>query len=319
MTTGISLNPQVLDRSRPVLQRAVELATHLGLKLYNRTFRRIDAALYLAEVVTHLQGQASRNYAAEIDRVNDAIRVELARLEALTRSESRRLEKSWRGKDPTKGGAQETAAITYTQPLTVVLTMRTPHMRGYAEVLLAVEALGRALDAAWYNQKLTTVQRLDLELLLFRNCMRASINIERLAWGVARRVRDDTELPNYRAMLVKRTGRDPEAANAPAVDQESAEAMTPGEAAHLHASETLASALLSVESAPATSESRAEDAPDRTAPSATLDAQGTEGQAAASASPAPPPAGAEAATASEPTPILSRRRSVRDLLAGATG
>jgi hypothetical protein len=319
MTTGLSLNPQVLDHSRPVLQRSVELATHLGLKLYNRTFRRIDAALYLAEVVTHLQGPASRHYAAEIDQVNDAIRMELARLAAFAGSERRHLEKSGLGKDPTKGGAQEMVAITYTQPATVVLTMRTPHMRGYAEVLLAVEALSRTLDAAWYAQRVTTVQRLDLELLLFRNCMRASINIERLAWGVARRVRDDTELPNYRAMLVKRTGRGLEAANAPAVDQESAEVMTPGEAAHLHASETLASDLLAAESAAATSESRTEDASDRTAPSATLDAQGTEGQPAESASPAPPLAGAEAATASEPTPITPRRRSVRDLLAGATG
>lgn len=319
MTTGLSLNPQVLDHSRPVLQRSVELSTHLGLKLYNRTFRRIDAALYLAEVVTHLQGPASRRYAAEIDQVNDAIRVELARLEAFTGSESRRLEKSWRGKDPTKGGAKETAAITYTQPATVVLTMRTPHMRGYAEVLLAVEALSRTLDAAWYAQRVTTVQRLDLELLLFRNCMRASINIERLAWGVARRVRDDTELPNYRAMLVKRTGRGLEAANAPAVDQESAEVMTSGEAAHLHASETLASDLLAAESAAAPSEPRTEDTPDRTVSSATLAVQGIEDQPAESAFPAPPLAGAEATLASEPTPIPGRRRSVRDLLAGATG
>jgi len=319
MTTGLSLNPQVLDHSRPVLQRSVELSTHLGLKLYNRTFRRIDAALYLAEVVTHLQGPASRRYAAEIDQVNAAIQVELMRLEAFTGSESRRLEKSWRGKDSTQGGAKETAAITYTQPATVVLTMRTPHMRGYAEVLLAVEALSRTLDAAWYAQRVTTMQRLDLELLLFRNCMRASINIERLAWGVARRVRDDTELPNYRAMLVKRTGRGLEAANAPAVDQESAEVMTSGEAAHLHASETLASDLLAAESAAAPSEPRTEDTPDRTVSSATLAVQGMEDQPAESAFPAPPPAGAEATPASEPTLIPGRRRSVRDLLVGAVG
>ncbi len=68
------LNPKVLDRSRAVVRQPIELATHLGLKLYNRTFPRVEAALYLAEVIVHLQGRASRDYADEIEQVNAAIK-----------------------------------------------------------------------------------------------------------------------------------------------------------------------------------------------------------------------------------------------------
>ena len=56
MTTPHPLNPRVFDRSRPVVRRPVELATHLGLKTYNRTFARIEAALFLAEVIAHFKG-----------------------------------------------------------------------------------------------------------------------------------------------------------------------------------------------------------------------------------------------------------------------
>ena len=83
-----------------------------------------------------------------------------------------------------------------------------------------MEGAGRALDRAWYAGAVNTRERLDLENLLFRNCMRACGVIERLARGLARRVRDDAEMPGYRDMLVKRTGRGPGAANPPAVDAE---------------------------------------------------------------------------------------------------
>ena len=47
MTTPHPLNPRVFDRSRPVVRRPVELATHLGLKIYHRTFAREEAFINL--------------------------------------------------------------------------------------------------------------------------------------------------------------------------------------------------------------------------------------------------------------------------------
>jgi hypothetical protein len=259
--TAIALNPQVNDGSRPVLRHPVELATHLGLKIYNRTFRRIDAAHYLAQVVTHLQGAASRTYATEINQVNAAIEAELDRLVTFVGGENRRLDKHLRQQASEKGGGKETLTIVYTQPVSVELAMRTPQMRRYADLIATVEATSRALDIAWYQQCLTTAQRLDLELLLFRNFMRTCINVERLAWGLARRVRDGTEAPGYREMLRKRTGRDPDAATAPAVDDEGEARMTRNEVAHLQASESLAAALLAPSPVAAEAVAASEDEP----------------------------------------------------------
>ncbi len=241
MQNPAPLNPAVVDRSRPVARHPVELATHIGLKTYNRTFSRVEAALFLAEVVVHLQGRASRDYAQEIDQVNGAIARELDRLEAFATGEGRRIGNVLK-KGPV-GPADGGSDIRYTRPARVELTMRTPRMRRYAALLAELERAGRALDAAWYAGVIGTVERFDLENLLFRNFMRACGVFERLARGLARRVRDDTETPGYRDMLVKRTGRGPDAASAPVVAEEGAEAMTAGEAASLQATEALVADL----------------------------------------------------------------------------
>ncbi|MBK8168616.1 MAG: hypothetical protein IPK64_21935 [bacterium] len=241
----VPLNPPVLDRSRPVVRRPVELATHLGLKVYNRTFPRMEAAVFLAEVVAHLQGRASRDYAAEIDQVTEAIVGELDRLEAFVTGESRQLANAAR-RSPPAGAPVE---VGYTGPARVELTMRTPAMRRYAGLVAAVEDIARALDLAWYGGALTTPARLARENGLFRQCARACGVIERLARGLARRVRDDSEAPGYRDMLVKRTGRGPDAP-APAVKDEGREEMTDEERRSLQATDALAGAWLADEPGP---------------------------------------------------------------------
>ena len=73
------LNPTLPNRSLAVLQQSLRLASHVGIKTYNRTFRRMDAALYLAQIVVRVQARpaASMN---RIAQVNEAISAELKRL-----------------------------------------------------------------------------------------------------------------------------------------------------------------------------------------------------------------------------------------------
>lgn len=294
-----SLNPRVLDRSRAVVRQPVELATHLGLKLYNRTFPRVEAALYLAEVIVHLQGRASRDYAEEIAQVNTAIGRELDRLTRFAENEARQLGKL---AGDASGDALE---VQYTQAIRLDLTLRTPRARRYALLLAGLERTSRDLDKAWYGGALETPQRLERERLLFRNVMRGCGVVERLARGLARRVRDDSETPDYRDMLIKRTGRGPDAEPAPAVHAEDAADMTAEEAASLQATEAMAQALSSTpvaedETAPpsARSENLTETA--ETAP-------GKEDEGAAM-----PDAVDAAAPEPEVVPTSTRRR-VRDL------
>ena len=322
------LNPKVLDRSRAVVRQPIELATHLGLKLYNRTFPRVEAALYLAEVIVHLQGRASRDYADEIEQVNAAIARELDRLTTVAESEARHVGKL------AKDAANEVPEIRYTQAIQLDLTMRTPRARRYATLLTGLERTSRDLDRAWYAGALDTAPRLSRENLLFRNFMRGCGVVERLARGLARRVRDDSETPDYRDMLIKRTGRGPDADPAPAIIAEDAADMTAAEAASLQATEAMARALSSTPAAadetPPPS-ARSAEATERveTAPAAagegavSLDATETaettptdpamEGEGAVS------PDGTEAAPSEpEEEPTRTTRRRVRDLAHGGS-
>ena len=318
MTTSSALNPHVNEGSRPVLRRSVELATHLGLKIYNRTFRRMDAAQYLAQVITQLQGAASRQYAAEIEQVNAAISHEVERLALLVGAETRRLQKHLHAPRAGNKADKDTLAVDYTQPMSVALTMRTPQLRRYADLMATAETISRTLDIAWYQEQVTTPQRLDLELLLFRNFMRSCTNVERLAWGLARRVQTDTAAPGYRDMVRKRTGRDPIALPAPAVEAEGEAHMTPTEAAHLAATEALAATLLTplvVEEASATSVTApplltetpvSVDTPDDGVAIPTVIEPKDHTLAALDAAPSVP----------DQPPVTPKRRSVRDLVSG---
>ncbi|TVR63192.1 MAG: hypothetical protein EA420_08000 [Candidatus Competibacteraceae bacterium] len=230
----MSLNAPIASRSRAVTRYPLTLATHVGIKTYNRTFGRVEAALYLAEVVAHVQGRASAAYAPEIAQVNDAIARELARLEAFATAESR-----WIARTLNRAGPPD--AIRYTEPARVDLTMRTPRARRYAALLALQEETLRALDVAWYAEALATRDHLARGDLLFRHFHRACGVIERLARGLARRVRDDTATPGYRDMLVKRTGRGPQRDEPPEPADAAAdtETMTPDESASLRATEAL--------------------------------------------------------------------------------
>ena len=237
----MSLNAPVSAHSRAVIRHPLTLATHVGLKTYNRTFGRVEAGLFLADVVTHLQGRASDAYAAEIAQVHAALARELDRLAALVTAQARWVAHVRRRHAPPGADAD---AIDYTQPARVELAMRTPKVRRYAELLARLEETLRALDAAWCAGAIDTPAQLQAGNLLFRQFHRGCGVIERLARGLARRVRDDSEAPGYRDMLIKRTGRGPERDEPPApVVDEGAEAMTLGEAASLQATEALVADL----------------------------------------------------------------------------
>lgn len=184
--------------------------------------------------------------------------------------------------------------------------------------MATAETISRTLDIAWYQEQVTTPQRLDLELLLFRNFMRSCTNVERLAWGLARRVQTDTAAPGYRDMVRKRTGRDPIALPAPAVEAEGEAHMTPTEAAHLAATEALAATLLTplvVEEASATSVTApplltetpvSVDTPDDGVAIPTVIEPKDHTLAALDAAPSVP----------DQPPVTPKRRSVRDLVSG---
>ena len=240
------LNPLVSGSSRSILRMPVDLATNLGLKTYNRTFPRIEAALFLADVIVQLQGRASQSYADEIDQVQEAIGKELDHLDALITEQAHLADKLCNGgkRRPTPD-ASAALDIDYTHAVRVDLAMRTPHVRRYADLLATLEDISRLLDQAWWGKHILTANRLSMENHLFRHCMKSTAIIERLARGLARRVRDDQEAPGYRDMLVKRTGRGPEAAEA--VVAEDREAMTANEAASLQATEALTTSFQETE------------------------------------------------------------------------
>ena len=243
------LNAAVSTQSRPVIHHRLVLSTHLGLKTYNRTFPRVEAALYLADVVVRVQGRASGDYAAEIAQVNGAIDRELERLDGFITSQSNRIEKILRKADPPP--PEEGASVCYTRPVQVELAMRTPTVRRYARLLGMLEHTLCKLDHAWYAGAISTAEQLQHGNHLFRNFYRTTGATERLARGLARRVRDDTEMPGYREMLIKRTGRgldDDEVAPVPA---EGAQEMTVDEANSLQATEALVADLSAAPAEPA--------------------------------------------------------------------
>lgn len=168
----------MLDRSRAVVRQPIELATHLGLKLYNRTFPRVEAALYLAEVIVHLQGRASRDYADEIEQVNAAIARELDRLTTVAESEARHVGKL------AKDAANEVPEIRYTQAIQLDLTMRTPRARRYATLLTGLERTSRDLDRAWYAGALDTARgsRGKISCFAISCAVAASSNAWRAVW-----------------------------------------------------------------------------------------------------------------------------------------
>ena len=251
--------------------------------------------------MAHLQGRASAAYAAEIAQVNVAIARELDRLAAVVEAQTRWIEHVVRK----AARPSVERAVRYTQPARVELAMRTPKVRCYAELLAQLEQLLRALDAAWYAGVLDTPAQLQAGRLLFRHFHRACGVVERLARGLARRVRDAGEAPGYRDMLVKRTGRGPERAEPPApVTDEGAETMTADEAASLRATEALVADLSAAPAEPANAAGREASAPVAEHPAPVAEhpvrATGLEASAPAVAWAGNPPAGVEVAEEESP-------------------
>lgn len=249
MTTLVPpLNPTVSTHTRAVMRSPLTLSTHIGVKTYNRTFKRLEAALFLADVLVLLRGRASHDYAAEITQVHSAMDQELTRLSALVTAEQQWITKALKV-------APRDAEVQYTDPVTLNLTLRTPRARPYVTLLTRLEQTLCSVDQAWYHGLIPTAEQLKRGTLLFRHFYRACGVIERLAWGLGRRVRDAQDGaatvnagPDYHAMLLKRTGSGPahaDAPDAPAPD-EAADAMTAEESASLEATEALVALLTPV-------------------------------------------------------------------------
>lgn len=328
----MALNPQLSDRSQVVFQHPVELATHLALKAYNRTFHRADIALYLAQIVVRVQGQASDAFAAEIDQVNAAIDQELRRLEESITAAGGWIENRLK---KTRRAVPVGAGVSYTDPVTATLAARTPKARRYARLLGELDQTLRRLDLAWYEGVIEDGERLRHNGALFRSFQRACGVIERLARGVAQRVREDAREPSpaYAEMLVKRTGRGPGREPEPDVADahEDAPLMTPDEAHRLQAMEDLAADLdgraPGAESPPAVATNEADPTPEAEAERAEASMSAAEGALGESGAPTmasavegvetPPEPGTEdvATPADAPAPAsASRKRRFHQLL-----
>lgn len=249
MTTLVPpLNPTVSTHTRAVMRSPLTLSTHIGVKTYNRTFKRLEAALFLADVLVLLRGRASHDYAAEITQVHSAMDQELTRLSALVTAEQQWITKALKV-------APRDAEVQYTDPVTLNLTLRTPRARPYVTLLTRLEQTLCSVDQAWYHGLIPTAEQLKRGNLLFRHFYRACGVIERLAWGLGRRVHAAEAgavpvnvSPDYQAMLLKRTGRglDQAAVSETTAPDEAVEAMTAEESASLEATEALVASLTPV-------------------------------------------------------------------------
>ncbi len=234
----MALNPQINSRSLAVARKSLKLATHVGIKTYNRTFNRVDAALYLAQIVVRVQGAASRSYEREITQVNQAIDQELERLKQnVTQSQNRIKAQLQRANVSLKK-----PEVAYTDPNPVDLTVRTPKARQFIQLLEALEQTAQSIDAAWYAGLLSDVEQLQRADVLWRHFQRSCGVIEALARGLVRRVQQNNSTVNsvYRDMLKSRTGWEPDT---PTDDTDAAMEMTEQETQGLEATEALASSL----------------------------------------------------------------------------
>ena len=246
MTTPLTATPanpsHLPDRSQVMLSYPLSLATRGAIQTYNRTFRRVDAALYLAQIIVRVQGEASRQFALEIQQVNAALDDELRRLE-----DTLATQRGWMTKRRAAAPAADAEGVIYTDPATATLGLRTPKARRYARLLTALDQALQHLDRAWYDDAIGDDERLDRSATLIRGFHRACGAIERLARGLAQRVRaEDGAAPNatYQAMLVKRTGRGAgEAPPAPPDTDAEGPMMTATEAAGLEDMEQMAAEL----------------------------------------------------------------------------
>lgn len=200
----MALNPQITVKSLPVARQPLELATLTGIKIYNRTFRRVESSMYLSQIVVRVRGRASRAFEAEISAANGCIEKELAQLQGLLAQRNRQLNKqlAQAGLDRTRH------AVTYTQPVNLELTTRTPEAMAYATHVLSAESAARTLDILWYQGQLTAADHLAFGYEVFRWMQTVTGRIEQWSMELARRVTDELRTPrsSYQALLRHKLG-----------------------------------------------------------------------------------------------------------------
>ncbi len=233
----MALNPQINSQSLAVVQRSLTLATHVGIKIYNRTFNRVDAALYLAQIIVRLQGPASQRYEREIMQVNKAIDQELDRLKQTTTQAYNGINRQLQ-----KANISLKAGIVYTNPNPIDLRVRTPKACQFIQQLETLEQTAQRIDAAWYAGLLSDTEQLQRANELWKTFNRSCGVIEGLARGLMRRVRQNNQAVNsvYKDMLKSRTGWEPDT---PTDDVDAGTELTEEEADCLEVTETLVKIL----------------------------------------------------------------------------
>lgn len=315
----MALNAPITAHSQAAFQSGLILGTHTAIKTYNRTLNRVDAALYLTTVISRLQGSASHRFEPEIAQVSEAMAHELQHLGNFLDHEGRAIQKRFR----TALQQTEHSRLIYTQPAEVTPRVRTPKASDYIRLIGQLEQTSRQLDQLWALGALTELEHLQRQNDLFRKFSRVCQTIERLAWGLARRVqgRDRDARGVYREMLLKRTGRDPGQEKPEPIPAEESENMTGQEAASLVDMEALASHWsAAAETDPAASAAEAPE-PDRQVSVAEADLResGAETAPLSAKTDAPVPAAAPVVEAVTPEPGVkpTRRPRISEILAAA--
>ena len=172
--------PSSLPNSVPVLRRALTLHSLHSIKVYERTWRRVDYNLYLSTILVRVGGAAHR-FRPEIAAVEAAIEacftgVEQYFLDKLAALQAR------------LPGADATPAVAYSQPATVEALARTPAAGRFLALLEQLERACRLIDQAWFAGRLNAEQQLQHSTEVARQLTRLSARINTLARGLARRV-----------------------------------------------------------------------------------------------------------------------------------
>ncbi len=160
--------------------------------------------MYLSQIVVRVRGRASRAFEAEISAANGCIEQELDELHQRLAQRNRSLTKNL-----AQAGLDRTRhAVTYTQPVNLELTTRTPQAMVYAHHVRSAETAARALDILWYQGQLSAANHLASGYEMFRWMQTVTGRIEQWSMELARRVSDELRTPrsSYQALLRHKLG-----------------------------------------------------------------------------------------------------------------
>ncbi len=234
----MALNPVITVKSLPVARQELTLATLVGIKTYNRTFRRVESSFYLTQVLVRVRGRASREFEAEIAAANQLIEDEFEQVEKRLTERRRALRKQL-----TNAGLHEQKhAAEYTRPTEIELTTRTPEAMRYGRMLKQLETTARMVDTLWYQGQINARQQLVSTNELYRWMQRLTGRVEQMGMELAYRVSDELRAPRatYQALLRKKLGVMPESGEPLQADEFN---MSAREARSLAMTEVLAEAM----------------------------------------------------------------------------